>query len=173
MRLFVAINFGGDTRGALLALRDALRDSAKSGRFSLPENLHLTLAFLGACDARQTAAARAAMDTLHFAPLSVRVERVGRFRREGGDTWWAGVHESKPLLDLQRALADALTAAGFRLEARRYSPHITLGREVVTDAVAPRIEPFGETVAQIDLMKSERIGGRLVYTAIHTKPADV
>jgi hypothetical protein len=38
----------------------------------------------------------------------------------------------------------------------------------VTDYAIVKIEPFGETVSAIDLMKSERIGGKLTYTPIHT-----
>jgi hypothetical protein len=30
-----------------------------------------------------------------------------------------------------------------------------------------QIEPFGETVASIELMKSERINGKLTYTSIY------
>ena len=62
-------------------------------------------------------------------------------------------------------------ATGFALERRRYSPHITLGREVLTDATPWKIELFGETVARIDLMKSERVQGKLTYTPIFTKAA--
>ena len=35
-----------DTRSRLLALRDELSSRSKRGNFSLPENIHLTLAFL-------------------------------------------------------------------------------------------------------------------------------
>ena len=169
MRLFIAINFNDSTRTRLLALRDELRFRSTRGNFSAPENLHLTLAFLGECDAKQTAAAKAAMDAVTFELFPVLIDRVGRFKRDGGDIWWAGVQASKPLLDLQSVLSDKLIASGFSLDKRKYSPHITLGREVLTDAEPLQVEPFGETVAGIELMKSERIGGKLTYTAIYEK----
>ena len=171
MRLFVAINFNDATRSRLLALRDELRSRSARGNFSLPENLHITLAFLGECDARQAAAVKSAMDAVGFPPFPVEVERVGRFRRDGGDLWWAGLKDSGPLSDLQGRLADRLAEAGFALDRRRFSAHATLGREVATDARPWPIEPFGETVGRIDLMKSERIGGKLTYTAIYSKRA--
>ena len=171
LRLFIAINFNDATRTRLIALRDELRTRSGRGRFSLLENLHLTLAFLGECDASQTAAAKAAMNTICFEPFDIQVEQVGRFRRDGGDIWWVGLHRSKPLLDLQRELSDELIATGFTIEKREYKPHITLGREVMMDAAPWQIEPFGETICKIDLMKSERIGGKLTYTAIHTREA--
>jgi 2'-5' RNA ligase len=163
MRLFVAINFNADTRSRLLALRDELRSKSERGNFSAPENLHLTLAFLGECDGKQLAAAKTVVAETVFAPFEMAVERIGNFR---GDLWWAGLREDKPLLALQRDVSNKLAAAGFTLERRKFSPHITLGREVVTNAKPWQIEPFGETVRSIELMKSERIAGRLTYTAI-------
>jgi len=182
MRLFVAININHKTRSLLLALRDELRKKSRRGNYSVLENLHLTLAFLGECDAKQTATAKSALDAVSFAPFDITIDCVGRFSRvpaksqdswggsrDGGDVWWAGLQESKPLITMQRELAESLIAAGFPIEKRRYSPHITLGREVMTDLKPWKIEPFGETVSTIDLMNSERIGGKLTYTAIYTK----
>jgi len=169
MRLFIAINFNDMTRARLIALRDELRDKAVYGRFSPSENLHLTLAFLGESDAKQTAAAKAVMDAVNFDPLIVTIGCIGRFSRGGSDIWWAGVSENKPLLNLYGDLTDKLSAAGFDLEKRKYSPHITLGREIMTEAVPRQIPAFGERVYKIDLMKSERVNGKLTYTAIHSR----
>jgi len=210
MRLFVAVNINEKTRNSLLALRDELRSGAKSGSFTLPENLHLTLAFLGECSAAQVAAVTAAMDFVRFEPFELLIERVGRFGSGGrghgdsgpvkpqdltgkgtgamaragfpvsgvnmpehsaGAIWWAGVRETPPMLDMQRDLTGRLTDAGFTLDRRKFSPHITLGRKVVTDAVPRRIKPFGETVYNIDLMVSEHIDGKLTYTPIYRTPS--
>jgi 2'-5' RNA ligase len=177
MRLFIAINFNGETRGRLSALCDTLRDGSARGNFSLSENLHLTLAFLGECDDKQTAAAKKAMDAISFEPFDTRIERVGLFKRGGGSAasaiWWAGMREDEPLINLQRDLAVRLINAGFDLDSRKYSPHITIGREVVTDVKPWPIEPFGERADKIELMKSERVNGKLTYTAIYAKYANI
>lgn len=169
MRLFIAINFNSKTRKELLALCDELRKTSNRGRFSLPENLHLTLVFLGKCNAKQTAAAKTIMDGVTFAPFDLKIDSIGRFKRNGGDLWWAGVRENSALLDLHQKLSDGLKSNGFQCEERKYSPHITLGREIATKIQPWQIEPFGEMVSQIYLMKSERIAGKLAYTAIHVK----
>ena len=166
MRLFIAINFTTDTKNKLVALCDELRSRSECGRFSLPENLHLTLAFLGECNDKQTAAVKEVMDEVVFDPFDLLIERIGRFKRNGSDIWWAGVRENKALSDLQRKLTFDLCLKGFNLDKRKYSPHITLGREIVTDDIPHPIEPFGETVSRIDLMKSERINRKLTYTSI-------
>jgi len=167
MRLFIAINFTADTKNGLIALCDQLRSRSERGRFSLPENLHLTLVFLGGCDAEQAAAAKSAMDAVVFDPFDMAIERIGRFKRDGGDIYWAGVRVNKAVSDLQQKLTSGLRSKGFKLEKRKYSPHITLGRDVVTDVAPHPIKPFGETVSRIDLMKSERINGKLTYTSIY------
>lgn len=169
MRLFIAINPNNDIRSRLLSLRDELKARSRRGNFVSPDNLHLTLAFLGECDESKTANAKLAMDAVKVQPVAFDVQSLGRFRRQGGDIWWAGVREDRALLELQRSLTDRLVAAGFVLDGRKYSPHITLARQVVTDVTPWRIEPFGETARIIDLMKSERINGKLTYTSIYRR----
>jgi 2'-5' RNA ligase len=109
----------------------------------------------------------AILETVVFEPFDVTVERLGTFSR--GTLWWAGLRKDQPLMDLQYEIEYKLALCGFEMDGRRYKPHITLGREVVTDAAPWRIEPFGEQVRKIDLMKSERINGKLTYTVIFTR----
>jgi 2'-5' RNA ligase len=174
MRLFVALNFNDDTRARLAALSGELASRCDRGSFVPPENLHLTLAFLGECGAAQTSVAKAALDAVEFGPIDIRFDLVGRFRREGGDIWWLGVDESAPLMGLQRNLADALTASGLALDGRRFRPHVTLARRALAGPGPWSVEPFGpfgETVRRLYLMESKHIEGRLTYTAIHGKDA--
>lgn len=166
VRLFIAINFSADTRKLLLSLLNELRDKSSHGNFSSPENLHLTLAFLGDCDIKQAAIAKSVLQTVLFDPITVKINRIGNFKRDNGDIWWAGIHKSESLINLQLDLTDKLIAAGFNLERRKYNPHITLGRKIVTNEQEQSVEPFYETVITIELMKSERINGKLKYTAI-------
>ncbi|MDR1603353.1 MAG: RNA 2',3'-cyclic phosphodiesterase [Gracilibacteraceae bacterium] len=169
MRLFIAINFNDETRSRLLALRDELRGKSLSGNFTAPENLHLTLVFIGEVNPKKVDKIKAIMDTVTFAPFTATVERLGTFSR--GTLWWAGLRDGNPLKDLQREIEHKLALCGFEMDGRKYSPHITLGREVVTDAKPWNIKPFSEMVTTIELMKSERISGKLTYTAIDTRRA--
>jgi len=168
-RLFIAVNFREPTRRALTALQAELRQSAARGSFTPPQNLHLTLAFLGECDEVQTEAAKEAMMELDHGSFSIEIDCLGRFRRDDGDIWWAGVGENAHLLRLQGDLTDKLKAQGFTLESRVYTPHITLARRVAANLQEKTVSPFGETVTNIYLMKSEHIGGRLIYTPVWEK----
>ena len=170
MRLFIAINFNEDTKNKLLALRDELRSNSQRGNFSLPENLHLTLAFIGEVSPNKVEKIEAILETITFEPFEVTVDKLGTFSH--GTLWYATLCEYKPLMLLQREITYKLALCGFEMDGRKYSPHITLGREIVTDEKPWRIEPFGETVTKIDLMKSERIQGKLTYTPIYSRGAE-
>jgi 2'-5' RNA ligase len=172
MRLFVAINFNSDTKYNLLALRDKLRSLSKRGNFVAPENLHLTLAFLGECHENQVADIKAVMAATVFQPFDLVIERIGRFRRDSGDIWWAGLRECKELLGLQQDLTVGLCAKGFKFDKLQYNPHITLGRKVLTDIAPQKTLIFGETIKSIELMNSERIDGKLTYSAIFKTTAE-
>ncbi len=168
MRLFVAINFNEKTRALLCDSQESLRASAKRGRFTHPNNLHLTLVFLGECDIQQFQAAKDALSPVSFTPFELVVEKIGRFKRNSGDLWWAGIRLTEELQALQSDVAHRLRSAGFSLESRAYKPHVTLAREVIGVRDVEGLAPFGEIVSSIDLMKSERINGRLTYTPVFT-----
>jgi len=169
MRLFVAINFSESTRRGLVSLQAELKQTATRGRFTAEENLHLTLAFLGACDRAQCQQAIRVVDSICTAAFPIEITRISRLQRTDGDIWWTGLRESAPLKALQGDLTDKLRIAGFVLEDRPYTPHITLGRQMVTDMDEKTVSPFGETVEQIHLMKSEQVDGKLVYTSVWEK----
>ena len=169
MRLFIAINFNDNTKKELLLLQEELQSRCVSGRLTAYDNLHLTLVFLGECDDREADSVIAVISDIKFEPFSISVDRVGRFKRDGGDLWWAGVQENVSLSKLHNDLTAKLRRAGFKLEKRKFSPHITLGRKIITDAKPRSIAPFGETVASIELMKSEYINGVLRYSGVHKR----
>lgn len=172
MRLFIAINFNDEIKQNLLELIARLGEVSK-GRFTRPEHLHVTLAFLGEMpDARPSISA---VDGLSSGPFALSVSGLGRFRRPGGDILWAGVELSPALILLHRDLCGRLSSAGITLEMREFRPHVTLGRDVVTDKsfdaarLAKTLRPCQMEAGRVSLMKSEFAGGRLVYTEIHAK----
>jgi 2'-5' RNA ligase len=80
--------------------------------------------------------------------------------------------ESEPLQALYRELADKVRAAGFGVEARRYTPHLTLVRGARLRegfdlrSLSQQAGPMTVPVTKLSLMKSERLAGRLAYTEI-------
>jgi len=174
MRLFIAVNFPTDIKAIIAQCRDSLKQAAWQGNFSLDANLHLTLVFLGECDVVQTNIVKAVMDEARFEAFTLILDKVGRFKRYGGDTWWIGLKENRALSDLQAALTGRLIQKGLMLENRLYSPHVTIGREIKLrpGIDTPDIPQVDFPIVSIELMKSERINGKLTYTPVHSKRAD-
>ena len=171
MRLFIAIHFPDEIKAILAEIRDSLKEAALQGNFSLDENLHLTLVFLGECDEQQVKTAKAVLSDTLFSKFTLMLDKVGYFKRDGGNTWWLGLKETQPLSDLQADLYNRLKQNGFILENHNYFPHATIGREVKMRSGFVRSEVRRESfnVTSIELMKSERINGKLIYTPVYSK----
>lgn len=172
MRLFLAINFNDETKQKLTALQSRLRENSLRGNFTAYENLHLTLVFLGEVAGSRIGALHKAMGNVPVSPFDLCIRGIGSFRRDGGDILWAGVDAGKSLAALYSNLCSQLSSAGFEVEARKYTPHLTLAREAVLREDFDQADFSRGTgaiyvrVSKISLMKSERINGRLAYTEL-------
>ncbi|MFR3921008.1 MAG: 2'-5' RNA ligase family protein [Dysosmobacter welbionis] len=121
MRLFRPSSCPLAVREALLTAQDALRRQGR-GSFPPPENLHLTLAFLGRQRPGQ-GPGRPVGGILPTFSLAVG-DPPGHF----GDLWWAGVRADPALEELAVSLQADLRSQGFCQEDRPWLPHITLVR---------------------------------------------
>src|SRR6185369_6440954 len=98
-----------------------------------PENLHVTLLFLGEVDQRQIIDVCRTVQacTAKQPAFSLSVETVGCFPNERRPrVVWVGVGEgAQELCTLHDALEGPLLELGcYRREVRKYAPHVTLGR---------------------------------------------
>lgn len=168
MRLFCAVLFDDEVLRQLISAREMLREHAFRGSFTPDENLHLTLEFLGECDAGKAGLIRQAMDEICFSPFVLSFRSLGFFRRDDGDIWFARADECGALIRLQSELHNALLKRGFRLERRKYRPHVTLARRAVLDEQALPSPAFSAEVTSFSLMLSEQKKGRMVYTPLYT-----
>lgn len=167
MRLFIAIHFDEATKKSILAVQNRLREYGR-GNFSRPENLHLTLHFLGEVEPGQVSLVKAAMDSVPVPTMELQFTHIGCFSREGGNLWWLGIEPNSQLIQLQKSLGEQLQQRGFSVERRRYAPHITLARQLVMQGKPEQdvlLEaPFHTWVHTMSLMRSERIRGVLTYS---------
>jgi 2'-5' RNA ligase len=128
----VAISLDEALRAALDAAIEGLRRVARDVAWVVPENLHLTLRFLGRVREPRTAdlVAALAQATAEFTAFEATVTGLGAFPTPTrARVIWAGVGDgTNALIDLAGRVDDALAALGFEREPRPFSPHVTLGR---------------------------------------------
>lgn len=174
MRLFIALRFSEEIKDAIAGCIRRLRESSARGSFTRRENLHLTLVFIG--ETADDATARRAMGAVEAPPFELELGGFGRFRRPGGDIYWLGIEPSPTLTAMQAGLCASLRAQGFVPEDRPFTPHLTLGRQVVLRpgfdraAFEAAVPPMRMTADRLSLMRSDRPGGVLTYTEIASRP---
>ena len=122
VRLFVAIPIPEEVQDDL----GGLTGSLAGVKWTDPQNIHLTLHFLG--EDFEPEEIHSALASVHSGPFPVEVKGVGRFLHNQGGAIWAGVLPSPQLMELHARIGKALRAVSVPTEKRAYQPHITLGR---------------------------------------------
>lgn len=180
VRTFLAIGLNAEVRSRLTALQEKLAAAVPDVKWVEPENLHLTLLFLGEVDDRDIVKIhRAARDAVGGLPaFTLSVEGLGAFptaRRPR--IFWAGVRAGlEEVRAVHQALEPPLLELGcYRREERGYTPHVTLGRvkgERPSDGFAAFLQKnaawsAGESqVDEVCVMSSQLTPRGPVYTVL-------
>ncbi len=134
IRAFVALALNDDLRNALRQTERQLKDGDRAGivRWVAPENIHLTLKFLANVDVLRVPALRNALENISrdFAPFALEARGLGCFpNAHRPNNLWVGLSgDVARAEELAKKIDDAFAAEGIPREARRFAPHLTLGR---------------------------------------------
>jgi 2'-5' RNA ligase len=138
------------------ALGELARETARGahGRPVPAENMHVTLAFVGAWPIARLPVLFDAAAHVGGERTSVVLDRFGAFRR-AGIVWIGPSLVPDPLTRLQALLADRLSAAGVTLDLQPYRPHVTLARHCRGAYPAGAAGPFEFDADRMVLMQSQ------------------
>ena len=135
MRLFVALEIPDQVRDGFAALIAELRGADSSfsksrARWVRPENLHVTLKFIGHVDAGKLDAIRAALAEVRLdSPVELQFRGLGFFPNgKRPRVFWAGIEASPNLAPLAGEIEARLAKVGISGETREFAPHLTLAR---------------------------------------------
>lgn len=124
-RLFVAIDLPDDIRAQLAMISAGL----PGVRWVPPENMHLTLRFIGDVDGATARDVADELEGIDCESFDLQLASVGTF--DNGRqvrVLWAGVRNCPALNRLQRKIEGRLQAVGAQDKRRTFRPHITLAR---------------------------------------------
>jgi RNA 2',3'-cyclic 3'-phosphodiesterase len=165
-RLFVAFEVREPARAALAATVEPLRTAYPGLQWADPQRWHVTLAFIGSVDAQRAAHvdAVAALVAARYGPIELRLSgQAGSF---GRGVLYAELEETADLMSAQADLGARLQVAGFPVDPRPFTPHVTLGRSPRGARIAPQLlgtyrgPSVRWTVDQILVLRSRlRVGG--------------
>jgi 2'-5' RNA ligase len=136
IRLFTAIGLPSDVTTRLTLLQGGV----PGARWSPPENLHLTLRFIGEVDEVVANDIDDMMTGLRAAPFELTLSGSGSFGSKDPHSLWIGIAPCPPLMHLAARIESLLQRMGLAAEMRKYKPHVTLAR--LKDAPAPRVQAF-------------------------------
>lgn len=169
MRLFAAIELPPALLDAVADYVDSVRSALPDApvRWRRPDQLHLTLVFLGSVPGERLTDITGALDAMaeHTPPLRLGIEGSGRFRT----VVWLGVTGDTQEL---AGLVDRLRTALQLDEARPFHPHVTIGRlrdeRRSRHLQLPPAGPLGAfETTQATLFQSETLPEGARYTLLH------
>ena len=136
-RLFFALWPEDELRTRIVrATRAEVRGTG--GKPTPPENLHMTLHFLGAVPDELIAPLIERVSVLPLDPFDLTLDQYGYWQR--ARTLWLGLQETPPALaELARDLGGISHELGLPRQRRAFIPHMTLARKV--NRLTPRDPP--------------------------------
>ncbi len=167
MRIFIAIRLNNDIKSHLKNITDRLSPFFEKARFSLVENYHITIKFIGETD--RTGYEKIVSAVKSAAPeiekFDINTGGPGSFRRRKRHIFYCSLKNANSLQKLHDVICIELRKKGIKADNVGFSPHITLAREVVLSDEYNGIEFESKkiNVEKIAVMESTRINGKLTY----------
>jgi 2'-5' RNA ligase len=131
IRSFIAFDIEDATViGNLSKVQDMLLGTGADLKLVKPENVHVTLRFLGDITPEMVDQIHSEMEQMQFAPFEIKIKGTGAFpnlRRIS--VVWAGIRQgANELRGIFDQLEPRLQTLGFKPDYRGFSPHLTIAR---------------------------------------------
>ena len=162
MRLFIAI----DLPEAITERLSTMSCGLPGARWVQPEQMHLTLRFIGEVDGTMFKDIQDSLAGIRFESFAIQLQDVGFFPpRKKPKVVWAGLGEEgrEQLIRLRNHIESAMVELGLEPEGRKYAPHITLAR--LHNTPANRVGRFLEQHSMF-FMPSFRVNGFTLYSSV-------
>jgi 2'-5' RNA ligase len=150
-------------------MAESIRPLEQLGRSIPPENLHLTLAFLGAVPSSSIETVRQIVAGIEVRPFDLILADVQWWQPQALLCWTP--QHSEPLMNLGAQLHARLRSCEFALEERAFKPHVTLARDVVALTELKPISRLHWHVQRIDLIESQPTSTGSIYRVLEAAAA--
>jgi len=179
-RIFVAVDLSQETRSRAAAYIETLRREFRDLRvgWERAEKLHLTLKFLGDCEASQVVDLEKAVAEISrkISNFTIRIAETGVFpNARQPRVLWLGVRDAggglKKINELLESKSEQL---GLARENRRFVPHLTIGRvrepnrarKLAEKHLENKFESVETTVSDLVIYESRLLPSGSVYTVV-------
>jgi len=183
VRAFVAANLDSGLKAVLGSVQERLKAARADVGWVRPENLHLTLKFLGQVEEGRIGAVGEAITAAATGcgPIHLVFQGLGAFPslRAARVVWIGLSHGAETLAALRARIEAGLEPRGFAREARPFTAHLTLGRvrgpahreQLARALTGATTEALGEMLLdRIELMRSDLSAGGARYSVLQRFP---
>ena len=174
MRAFIAVNLPAEFKEEIIILQNRINKDFWRGKLTEPENIHLTLKFLGEISQEKMVKVKELLEKVRMSPQKIIMEQVGLFKRNSSPAIiWVKI---RGLEKLQEKIDDVLK---YKFEKeKRFMSHITIARvKLVTNKKnfenlirGSKIRPLESQVIEFKLLMSDLSKGKPEYSTLKTYP---
>jgi 2'-5' RNA ligase len=131
IRSFIAFDIeDADVLQNITKMQKILAGTGADLKFVEPQNIHITLRFLGNITSAMVDRIYDEMRKVQFTPFTVKIQGLGAFPNERNPrVVWAGIREGYlQLRGIFEQLEPQLRSLGFTPDPKGFSPHLTIAR---------------------------------------------
>lgn len=175
MRIFIGIplseSFSNDVRKKQMEIKPFVQ----KGKFTDPDNLHLTLLFIGEMDLNHIEHLNKHLchDLAKEQKFSLTTSFLDSFKKNDEHILWIGIDEGqKEIEHLAKKINESTKRADISFRPSPFIPHITIARQVLFDPNFKFNDQDFQShtilIDRIHLYQSHQVDGKLTYTPIYT-----
>lgn len=160
IRCFIAIELSPEIKSALLKIEDDLKPKLPGVKWVHPENIHLTLKFLGHIRSDMLERIKIIANETAYStrPFAIRLSSAGTFPSIASPrVIWVGIDNgNKESAILAGCIEEKAATLGIEKENRPFHPHLTLGRvDFLKDKTALKTAFSSLKIPPIEMMASK------------------
>jgi len=185
IRTFLAIDLDPEILQTIKNIQDDLKNIDCDIKWVKPENINLTLKFLGEIKDKRIDAINQALEDLFqsTAPIKTELTELGAFPIiDKPRVLWVGLKDKeRQIVQLVASLEKKLLTIGFKKDQKLFTPHITIGRirspknlNLLSQAISNHSLPTGltQTIQSVTLNKSTLTPQGPIYETLSTFKLD-
>ncbi|MBI4654914.1 MAG: RNA 2',3'-cyclic phosphodiesterase [Nitrospirae bacterium] len=167
LRCFISVELPEELKKNIYVYVEKLKAAGVDVKWVRPENLHLTLKFLGDTTEERLKSINERLISLAKAHdrFYLQISGAGAFPNiKYPKVIWLGVYDSEEIIKLQHDIDESMAGLGFEKDDKQFAPHLTIGRvksmrnkdALIKELITLKEVDFGKIgVINITLMKSE------------------
>ena len=164
-RVFFALWPDDEVREKIVEAFKLSPQSKLKGRIMRPENLHITLHFIGNVSEEKLDCLDQAAQTIKVEPFEFALDQYGHFYK--AKIFWMGCFEiPQRLKKLHEILGEALSNCDYKIDQRPFAPHITLMRKLIKPGEIENFNSINWKVKNFVLVESVTVEGVIRYEVI-------